>query len=81
MKAATTRARELTDWFPADVKPMWNGLYQTQMPGGSEMTWSIWNEGFWHYASEYVELSVRKADEGQRSFWQEREWRGLKEAA
>ena len=66
-----------TSWFPDHVKPAREGLYQTRLPYVPSMTWSVWKDGSWHYASTSATESVRKARHGCRSFWQVREWRGL----
>jgi hypothetical protein len=66
-----------TSWFPDHVKPAREGLYQTRLPYVPSMTWSVWKDGSWHYASTSAAESVRKARHGCRSFWQVREWRGL----
>lgn len=73
-----------TEWFPDDVKPVHEGLYETRVEEDifEFTTWSVWKDGVWHYAcSEDIEKCLRKAEEGHASYWQKREWRGLKEKA
>ncbi|WP_027798267.1 hypothetical protein [Paraburkholderia dilworthii] len=69
-----------TDWFPDSETPVHDGLYQTRVEGG--ITWSVWKDGSWHYATDNKDVAIKKAADGRVSFWQMREWRGLtKEAA
>jgi hypothetical protein len=69
-----------TEWFPADVKPVHDGLYETRVDGSETSVWSCWR-GYWTAASEDKDWVMQKAEIDQRSFWQRREWRGTKEAA
>ncbi len=68
-----------TEWFPDDSAPVRDGLYETRVAGG--LTWSAWKDGLWHFASTDAKEAVERAESGQTSFWQVREWRGLKEPA
>lgn len=68
-----------TEWYPDGINPVREGLYETRVGGG--LTWSIWKEGFWHFASTECREAIWRATLGQKSFWQVREWRGLKEPA
>jgi hypothetical protein len=68
---------KLTDWFPADMPPVHGGLYKTRPPGCIETTWSVWKDGFWHYATGDARVSVQMAEADFRSHWQVREWRGI----
>jgi hypothetical protein len=68
-----------TDWYPDSTAPVREGLYETRV--GNGLTWSIWKDGLWHFASSDVEMCIKRAEQGRVSFWQVREWRGLKEPA
>lgn len=68
-----------TQWYPANVHPVRDGLYETRVGGG--LTWSVWEGGFWLFASTEKEECLRMAAQGSKSFWQLREWRGLTEHA
>lgn len=83
MNAATTPApaREVTEWFPAEVKPVHVGVYhvryQSSLPGGGHSYWAAWDGKSWTPAVDEIEL-VEPAEIGGI---QEKEWRGLKVAA
>lgn len=77
-----------TEWFPDSVTPIHEGLYETRVGDGwawslreGALTWSVWRDGFWHFASSEKEECIKMAALGSKSFWQKREWRGLKEQA
>lgn len=77
-----------TKWFPDSITPIYEGLYETRMGDGSAwslregaLTWSVWRDGFWHFASSEKDECIKMAALGSKSFWQKREWRGLKEPA
>jgi hypothetical protein len=65
-------ARELTDWFPAEVKPVHVGWYHTLQKGNSvESSWNWWWSGeAWFFEPDF-----------DRCIYQDRIWRGLKEPA
>jgi hypothetical protein len=69
-----------TDWFPDNTTPVHEGLYETRVDGRF-LTWSIWKDGFWHFASTDREECVKMAAQGSKSYWQVREWRGATEQA
>lgn len=64
-----------TEWYPDDFKPTRPGLYETRVGGFS--TWSVWKDGYWHFACAAKNNAVSRAEAGHKSFWQVREWRGL----
>lgn len=68
-----------TDWYPEDAAPVHEGLYETRV--GGHLTWSVWKDGTWHFASSSASEAVRRAGVGFISFWQKRQWRGLKRKA
>jgi len=65
-----------TKWFPAGIKPVREGLYETRVDGSQTAVWSCW-KGYWTAASEDKHWVMQKAAIGDRSFWQQRNWRGL----
>lgn len=70
----------LTDWFPADVKPVHEGTYATQLIGSRgcviEEVFSHWNGRWWSNQFNYVERAhVDRHNEGV----QDKPWRGLAE--
>lgn len=56
MTSATTPARELTEWFPADVKPVHIGYYEVKRGGGICPSFGIhqlrWTGSEWQYACD-----------------------------
>jgi hypothetical protein len=72
-----------TEWFPDDVKPVHDGLYETRVDGSLffESAWSVCKGGVWHWASceEEIPECIARAERGEVSYWQDREWRGLTE--
>ncbi|CAE6713215.1 hypothetical protein R75461_01157 [Paraburkholderia nemoris] len=76
------RARELTGWFPADVKPVHVGVYHVRypstMPSLGKFLWARWNGEFWTAAEEKF---IWVEEEMNPGGVQCKEWRGLTEAA
>ena len=74
---------EKTEWFPFDVLPVHNGLYETRIEGSTESAWSVYKDGIWHWATceDDVSECIERAENGFISFWQDREWRGMTEPA
>lgn len=68
-------SEQLTDWFPAHVKPARPGVYETDEVNTGERCYQFWNGEFWGYASstpaEAAEASHLK------SMFQDDKWRGL----
>lgn len=80
----TTPAREheLTDWFPAEIKPVHVGIYHVRypstMPSLGSFLWAKWTGEFWTAAEEKFGWVEKDFNEGGV---QQKEWRGLKEPA
>lgn len=76
--------RELTDWFPADVKPVWHGVYETRSPVfGFDVGWySYWDGDKWGRAFAHTG-AIGQANEFRDyvSCCQDRPWRGLRSPA
>lgn len=75
------RARELTDWFPADVKPVHIGVYETRRAGapGTIIVYPAkWNGMEWLWDCESVAHAEKQHSVSE---YQQREWRGLTEPA
>lgn len=66
--------KKLTEWFPADVKPVHVGWYHTRS-GGTSAAGSPWN---WWWSGKYW-LAEPGAEEGHKCVNQNRIWRGLAE--
>jgi hypothetical protein len=72
--------KTLTDWYPADVKPVRAGVYETiapNRPPGQLGWYSYWNGKVWGiaYGHRYLAWSVY----AEPSKFQDRQWRGLTE--
>ncbi|WP_027810118.1 hypothetical protein [Burkholderia cenocepacia] len=67
----------LTEWFPADVKPIRDGVYQTtKFNDGGFTFYARWADGEWKFDSHRPDFA---AGETLCSPFQNRRWRGLKE--
>jgi hypothetical protein len=74
--ATRTHARELTEWYSADVKPVHVGVYETAFD--IHVGFCHWNGRQW--GNQY--LTLERAD--MLKVWpgnQDKAWRGLKEPA
>jgi hypothetical protein len=69
-----------TEWYPARIKPVRNGLYETRVNSSSWPVWSVWTGKHWSKPSTDPEWAASNLCRGE-SFWQNREWRGLTEPA
>jgi hypothetical protein len=77
MNATTpAHARDLTDWFPADVKPVRIGVYETSFAYGGGF--SEWNG--YHWSNQY-DTPQRAKDMAYFAGEQDKCWRGLTEPA
>jgi hypothetical protein len=66
--------KDLTPWFPGDVKPAHPGVYQRHYPSGD--TWyARWDGKKWHTFWGSVALAAR--DSCSVSGFQRLPWRGL----
>jgi hypothetical protein len=72
--------KTLTNWYPADVKPVREGVYETMSPLFGDTKWfSRWNGHQWMDAF-YLNKEAAAATR-YRAFDQDRPWRGLTEQA
>lgn len=71
-----TTEQKLTDWFPADVKPVRKGVYATRYVGDSDSGYSTWTGT--HWGCEYFSFDYAKQyrDSDGRGH-QDKNWRGL----
>jgi hypothetical protein len=69
MIPSTTPAREMTELFPADVKPIRPGIYEVADRGGHGFFWK----------AEWVPGEGWRGTDGKWLLCQDRVWRGLKE--
>lgn len=82
MNATTTLrapAREVTDWFPGDMKPVRDGVYERLNPSNGEIFFSRWMGGLWRIGSFLP--SVACTHTVPSSAQDRNHWRGLKEQA
>lgn len=64
---------DLTPWFPPDVKPVHEGVYQTM--ANNLIVFQYWDSFQWGY---YTQTPDRAIDQRQlRSEFQKSPWRGL----
>lgn len=69
-----------TDWFPPEIKPIHEGPYEVQSIFTEDrIFFSYWNGVNFGVISGTIEAAERNKDE--RSIYQDRIWRGLKEQA
>lgn len=71
-----------TEWFPADIKPVREGVYETISPVFGERGWfCYWSGKYWCQASFDSGSQARSIIHANairiRSSWQDRRWRGL----
>ena len=59
---------ELTPWFPADIKPVRDGWYETGFRDNFLKEFYYWGGDFWRY---------EKSRHGRLCMFQDRQWRGL----
>jgi hypothetical protein len=67
---------KLTPWFPAEVRPAHDGVYQTLDPAGI-VAYQHWNGSFWGFYAFTAEDAHDGG--GSPSCQQYNEWRGLAE--
>ena len=66
---------DLTPWFPPDMKPVHEGMYQTNISPKFEPTFQYWNGKCWGYYSNSYSRAYEMRD--YRSSNQRSQWRGL----
>ena len=68
-------SKEMTDWFPPEVKPMRDGVYQVRI--GDYSCFSHWNKQWWgfHEPTQKAALACRESESAD----QQKSWRGFKE--
>lgn len=68
-----------TEWFPADIKPVRIGVYETDLgPAFSQFGFSYWDGNHWSNQYLLIETAARFSD---HIGVQDKLWRGLKEPA
>lgn len=65
---------KFTKWFPANIKPVRKGIYQTIVPNVSGLYFSKFDGKFW--LRDRYELEMANL-ESSPSYCQNRQWRGL----
>lgn len=73
----TTPARETTDWFPADVKPVHPGIYEKLNTSTNIVFYSEWTGYNWLIGAIDIRVASKMTSTAVR-IWP---WRGLKEQA
>lgn len=76
---STIARSEVTEWYPADVKPVHVGVYETDLgPAFEPLGFSYWNGEYW--GNQYPRPD--RAKEMSRAMGaQDKLWRGLRETA
>lgn len=69
---------KLTPWYPADVKPVRDGVYETAIEESTSTFFQYWLDGKWRYCSRTPERAVSRLQRNP-SNCQDRVWRGLAE--
>lgn len=72
-------SKKLTPWFPAKVKPVHVGVYQTiqsHFPG-SKTFYQFWDGQRWGFSGHTANEAFE--DKRVKSFYQDGDWRGLAE--
>lgn len=67
--------KDMTPFFPADVKPTKKGAYQTRTCAGDRLGFQFWTGNHWCFWG----FDAEDAERGQRdkSCFQNVQWRGL----
>lgn len=68
-----------TDWFPGDVKPVMDGVYQRnfhQNTLGKCTIFSLFKNGVWHFGEQTAWMAKNSS---AKSEYQAEWWRGLAE--
>ena len=66
---------KMTPWYPASVKPVRKGLYQTRMPGQTSPDgYQKWGVRFWCAWDNSAKIAEQSS---VKSNFQNPEWRGL----
>lgn len=64
-----------TKWYPARIKPVHVGVYETESPYGGGGRFQHWNGSFWGLYMPSVDSAMRVCKEKSRI--QNTKWRGL----
>lgn len=70
---------EKTGWFPATMKPIREGAYETRLFVGETLTFQYWNGEFWSWSEESARKAAEVVDYFEAGHFQEVEWRGMRE--
>jgi hypothetical protein len=87
MNPSTTRARELTDWYPADAFPVHPGVYELLNSSTGVAFYSRWiirNFAYWKisgWSRGHSTVDDAEADHKFGVVQEKWQWRGLKEQA
>ena len=65
-----------TPWFDGSVKPVRDGVYETDSLGSKKACYQHWNGIFWGLASTSPFIAFARKDD--MSSFQNDKWRGLK---
>jgi hypothetical protein len=74
----------VTDWFPADVKPVHVGVYEKNYRteydiGHDKPEYQYWDGTNWYYGSRDVEETAALFKKGNSVAFYPRQWRGVQE--
>jgi hypothetical protein len=65
---------KVTDWFPASIKPVREGVYQRFDPQTKAVVYSRWNGKYWCLNSSEFQLAEKAII---RTSYPDLRWRGL----
>jgi hypothetical protein len=72
----TYTEKDLTPWFPPEVKPVRTGVYETDLSLGKP-TYQHWTGKYWCYYCSNPEAAALDKNSQLRSSRQRSPWRGL----
>ena len=69
----------LTPWFPPDIKPVREGVYEIHSPDFSGIWYSFWDNKNWGWVSRDKEFAVKRYISDPDVRHDAHTWRGLTE--
>lgn len=69
--------KKLTEWFPAGIKPVHLGVYETDAEIKSGPCFQYWNGGSWRQCTDDISYASDRNITRFESKYQNQRWRGL----